>query len=197
MSGLDRLLKRLTDIVVSLAGLTITSIPLAFSMAAVWLETGRPIFFCQRRVTEGGRTFWLIKLRTMVADAERSGPKWAGVKDSRVTRIGAVLRRYRLDEIPQFVNVLRGDMSLVGPRPERPEFIEKLVEAIPLYNLRHTVKGGITGWAQVNYPYGASVDDARAKLEYDLYYIKNYRFLLDLVTMLQTLRVLIWAEGAR
>jgi lipopolysaccharide/colanic/teichoic acid biosynthesis glycosyltransferase len=132
----------------------------------------------------------------MREDAESTGPKWCSAGDPRITRIGAILRRFRIDEIPQLINVLRGDMSLVGPRPEQPLFVERLSQDIRFYNLRHTVKAGITGWAQINYPYGSTTDDAVRKLEYDLYYIKNYSLLRELSIMLQTVRVLFWPPSA-
>ena len=128
----------------------------------------------------------------MSVNAEAGGAVWAAAKDSRITRIGSFLRRTRLDELPQLLNVIRGDMSLVGPRPERPGFVSMLTTEIPLYNERHLVKAGLTGWAQVNYPYGASVDDARSKLSYDLYYVKNFSVLFDILIILQTLRVVLW-----
>jgi lipopolysaccharide/colanic/teichoic acid biosynthesis glycosyltransferase len=143
-------------------------------------------------VTRGGRIFNILKLRTMRADAERAGAVWAAAQDPRITRIGSFLRRTRLDELPQLLNVLRGDMSLVGPRPERPEFTRNLAAKLPLYDARHLVKAGLTGWAQINYPYGASLDDARSKLSYDLHYVKNYGILFDLLILAQTLRVVLW-----
>jgi lipopolysaccharide/colanic/teichoic acid biosynthesis glycosyltransferase len=133
----------------------------------------------------------------MRTDAERAGAVWAAERDPRITRIGRFLRRTRLDELPQLVNVLRGDMSFVGPRPERPEFTRELAEKLPLYEERHLVKAGLTGWAQVNYPYGASLDDARSKLSYDLYYVKNSGLLFDVMIILQTLRVVLWPGGVR
>jgi lipopolysaccharide/colanic/teichoic acid biosynthesis glycosyltransferase len=148
-------------------------------------------------VTLDGRVFWLYKIRTMCEDAESGGPQWCSAKDPRITRVGAFLRRFRIDEIPQLINVLLGDMSLVGPRPEQPLFVERLSQGIRFYNLRHTVKAGITGWAQINYPYGASTDDAIRKLEYDLYYIKNYSLLREFSIMLQTMRVLIWPPRSK
>jgi lipopolysaccharide/colanic/teichoic acid biosynthesis glycosyltransferase len=138
-----------------------------------------------------------MKLRTMKVNAEAQGAVWAATKDNRITRVGNFLRRTRIDELPQLVNIMRGDMSFVGPRPERPIFVKELREQIPLYNERHMVKAGLTGWAQINYPYGASIDDARAKLSYDLYYVKNFSILFDFVILLQTLRVVLWPSGAR
>jgi lipopolysaccharide/colanic/teichoic acid biosynthesis glycosyltransferase len=144
-----------------------------------------------------GETFNLIKLRSMRIDAEAGGAQWAAQNDPRVTRIGRLIRKLRIDELPQTWTVLKGQMSFVGPRPERPEFVSDLEEHLPYYAERHMVKPGITGWAQINYPYGASIEDARHKLEYDLYYAKNYTPFLDLLILLQTLRVVLWHEGAR
>jgi lipopolysaccharide/colanic/teichoic acid biosynthesis glycosyltransferase len=166
-------------------------------MAAVYLGDRGPIFYRQARVTRGGRVFRIVKLRTMRVDAEARGAVWAAKGDARITRVGNFLRRSRLDEVPQLYNGLKGDMSLVGPRPERPEFITKLAAELPLYNERHMVKAGLTGWAQINYPYGASLDDARSKLSYDLYYVKNFSVLLDLMILLQTIRVVLWPSGVR
>ena len=196
---LGRGLKRLTDIVASLVILALSLVLLLPAMVAVWLEDRGPIFYAQDRVTQGGRKFRILKLRTMRPDSEKAGAVWAAAGDVRVTRIGRFLRRSRIDELPQLFNVLKGDMSLVGPRPERPEFIEKLAEQLPLYRERHAVRAGLTGWAQVNYPYGASLDDARSKLSYDLYYVKKSGILFDLLIIMQTLRVLIWpgAGGVR
>ena len=189
---LCRALKRSADVLVSLLILFSSLILLLPAMAAVWLEDRGPIFYRQQRVTQGGRTFQILKLRSMRANSETSGAVWAAAGDARVTRIGRFLRRSRIDELPQLINVLRGDMSLVGPRPERPEFIDQLAEELPLYRERHAVRAGLTGWAQVNYPYGASIDDARSKLSYDLYYVKKSNFFFDLHIIMQTLRVLIW-----
>jgi lipopolysaccharide/colanic/teichoic acid biosynthesis glycosyltransferase len=138
-----------------------------------------------------------MKFRSMSVNAESEGPKWAAVNDQRITRIGAFIRKTRIDEIPQVINVLKGDMSFIGPRPERPFFVETLAQEIPYYTERHRVKPGISGWAQINYPYGASVEDARQKLTYDLYYVKNRSLFLDLVILLQTARVVLWPEGVR
>jgi len=196
---LGRGLKRMLDIVVSLIILSLSLVLLLPAMAAVWLGDRGPIFYAQDRVTLGGRKFRILKLRTMRTDSEKAGAVWAAAGDARVTRVGRFLRRSRIDEIPQLINVLRGDMSLVGPRPERPEFIETLAEQLPLYRERHAVRSGLTGWAQVNYPYGASLDDARSKLSYDLYYVKKSGIVFDLLIIMQTLRVLIWpgAGGVR
>jgi sugar transferase (PEP-CTERM system associated) len=196
-SGLDHALKRILDILTALLLLLATWPFLAAAALAVKLQDGGPVLYRQDRVTEGGRVFRIMKLRTMLVDAEKAGARWAAEGDPRVTAIGRFLRRTRLDELPQLFNVLRGDMSLVGPRPERPEFIAELTAQLPLYDERHRVKAGLTGWAQVNYPYGASLDDARSKLSYDLYYVKNFNLLFDLRILLQTLRVVLWpGKGA-
>jgi len=193
ISPIGRGLKRAFDIIVSLVILLPFSPVLLAAMVAVWLGDRQNVFYRQERVTLGGRSFRIVKLRTMRIDAEKGGAVWAAQGDSRITPVGRFLRRTRIDELPQLFNVLAGDMSLVGPRPERPEFIEHLAKQLPLYHERHAVKAGLTGWAQVNYPYGASLDDARSKLSYDLYYVKNFNLLLDFRIMLQTLRVVMWA----
>ena len=198
MGPLSRGLKRAADILASFLILLCSLVVLLPAMAAVWLEDRGPIFYRQQRITQGGRTFQILKLRTMRTNSEKSGAVWAAVTNSRVTRIGQFLRRSRIDELPQLVNVLKGDMSLVGPRPERPEFIDELARELPLYRERHAVRSGLTGWAQINYPYGASLDDARSKLSYDLYYVKKSNFFFDLLIIMQTLRVLIWpGSGVR
>lgn len=197
VSALDRALKRTLDISVSLLMLIVASPFLLLAMAAVVLNDGSPIFYRQTRVTAAGRHFNILKLRTMRRNAEACGAVWAAQGDDRITRVGHFLRRSRLDELPQLFNVLRGDMSLVGPRPERPEFVRELTDKIPLYDQRHMLKAGLTGWAQVNYPYGASIDDARSKLSYDLYYVKNYAIWFDLIILLQTARVVLWPSGVR
>jgi len=196
---LDRALKRVMDVVVSVLVLSVGAFLLLPAAIAVKLQDGGPVIYAQTRVTRGGRHFRILKLRTMLVDAERGGAVWASAGDSRITRVGRFLRHTRIDELPQLFNVLRGEMSLVGPRPERPEFIVELAEKIPLYDERHTVKAGLTGWAQINYPYGASIEDSRAKLGYDLYYVKNFSVLFDLLIILQTLRVVLFpgAAGAR
>jgi len=193
----DRVLKRLFDLVVSSLVLLAMSPFLLLAALAIRFEGKGPILYRQTRVTLDGAHFAIFKLRTMRVDAEAQGIVWARAKDDRITAVGRFLRRTRIDELPQLVNILKGEMSFVGPRPERPEFVAKLAAAIPLYNERHMVKAGLTGWAQVNYPYGASVDDARSKLSYDLYYVKNFSILFDFVTLLQTLRVVLWPSGVR
>ena len=195
---LSGIAKRLFDVVVS-ALLLVVALPLiALFAVAVKLESKGPAFYRQQRVGRYGEPFSLFKLRSMQSDAEAEGKAiWAAKNDPRVTRIGKFIRKVRIDELPQTWNVLKGDMSFVGPRPERPEFVADLEKQLPYFTERHIVKPGITGWAQINYPYGASLDDSRQKLEYDLYYAKNYTPFLDLVIILQTIRVVIWPEGAR
>ena len=190
--------KRLFDILVSglILGFTLPLILLA--ALAVKIESKGPAFFRQRRVGLYGQPFEILKIRSMREDAEVGGVAvWAQKDDPRVTRVGSIIRKLRIDELPQAWTVLRGQMSLVGPRPERPQFVADLETRLPYYAERHVVKPGITGWAQINYPYGASIDDARQKLEYDLYYAKNYTPFLDLLILLQTVRVVLWPEGAR
>jgi len=197
MRTLDDGIKRGLDIVLSALALFVSLPILLLSMLAIKLETRGSVFYRQERVTLNGRVFWLIKLRTMYQDAESDGPRWAAERDPRITKVGALLRRTRLDEIPQLLNILRGDMSIVGPRPERPCFVEELSHELRLYKLRHSVRAGLTGWAQINYRYGASFEDAQRKLEYDLFYIKNFSLLRDVAIMLQTLRVVLWPDGVR
>lgn len=195
--ALDRFLKRGFDLIVSLLVLFLTAPCLLIAVIAIRWDSPGPILYRQERVTKDGRVFWILKLRTMRVDAEAQGAVWAATKDSRITRAGSFLRRSRIDELPQLINILRGEMSFVGPRPERPVFVAELASQIPLYNERHLVKAGLTGWAQINYPYGASIDDARSKLSYDLYYVKNFSILFDIVILLQTLRVVLWPSGVR
>jgi sugar transferase (PEP-CTERM system associated) len=194
----DEILKRTFDIVVSSA-LLIFSLPLLLVTAClIKLESAGPILYRQERVGLRGEVFTILKFRSMRADAERDGnPQWAAEGDPRVTRVGAVIRKLRIDELAQILNVLRGDMSFVGPRPERPYFVASLTQSIPYYAERHWVRPGITGWAQINYPYGASHEDARRKLAFDLYYIKNRSIFLDFLILLQTARVIFWNHGAR
>jgi len=194
---IDDAMKRVMDIVLSLTALIISLPVLVVAMIAIRLDSPGSVIYRQQRVTRGGRVFWLYKLRSMRIDAEMNGAKWAAENDPRITKVGNFLRRSRLDEIPQLVNILIGDMSIVGPRPERPCFVDDLSRQLRLYDLRHTVRAGLTGWAQINYHYGASLEDAQRKLEYDLFYIKNFSLLRDLGIMLQTLRVVLWPEGVR
>ncbi len=190
--------KRLFDIVASLALLLLTAPVILLFAILIKLESRGGAFYRQQRVGLFGQPFQVIKLRSMRADAEKEGKAvWAEEDDPRITRIGRFIRKVRIDELPQAWSVLKGDMSFVGPRPERPAFVADLEEKLPFYAERHMVKPGITGWAQINYPYGASVEDSRNKLEYDLYYAKNYTPFLDILILLQTLRVVLWPEGAR
>jgi lipopolysaccharide/colanic/teichoic acid biosynthesis glycosyltransferase len=159
------------------------------------IETPGPILYRQTRVGKRQHLFDVTKFRSMVEDAEENGAVWAEPNDSRATRFGSFIRRTRIDELPQLVNVLRGDMSLVGPRPERPEFVEQLDEKIPYYKIRQDIRPGITGWAQINYPYGASEEDALRKLEYDLYYMKNISILLDIFIIFRTIKTVLFAKG--
>jgi sugar transferase (PEP-CTERM system associated) len=189
--------KRLFDVAASGLLLALTLPVIGLFALLVKLDSTGPAFFRQTRIGLYGEPFTLLKLRSMRFDAEAKGAQWAERNDPRVTRLGRVIRKLRIDELPQAWTVLRGQMSFVGPRPEVPRFVDQLEEQLPYYAERHMVKPGITGWAQINYPYGASVEDARAKLEYDLYYAKNYTPFLDLLILLQTLRVILWPEGAR
>jgi sugar transferase (PEP-CTERM system associated) len=191
-------LKRVMDVAASL-GLLVLSLPVSLLAAvAILVEGGGPVLHRQVRVGLSGRPFVLWKFRSMGPDAERDGvPRWAAPDDPRTTAIGGWLRRTRIDEIPQLVNVLKGDMSFVGPRPERPHFVAQHSGELPFYGDRHSLKPGLTGWAQLNYPYGASPDDARRKLQYDLYYVKFCSFVLDMIIILQTARVIIWPHGKR
>jgi exopolysaccharide biosynthesis polyprenyl glycosylphosphotransferase len=195
---LSRAVKRVVDIGVSLA-LTIVTLPLMLLTALmIKLDSPGPVFYRQVRTGLHGKPFTLFKFRSMTMNAEAAGkPRWAEKRDPRITRVGTFIRAGRIDELPQLFNVLRGEMSMIGPRPERPMFVEELARAIPFYNQRGYVKPGLTGWAQVNYPYGASVEDAREKLAYDLYYVKNRSLLLDLLILISTVRVILFREGAR
>jgi sugar transferase (PEP-CTERM system associated) len=195
---IDYLLKRGIDILASLVLLIFTLPILIVTALLVKLTSPGPVFYRQERTGQYGKPFMLLKFRSMTADAEKDGvPQWARKGDSRVTPVGGVIRLTRIDEIPQIFNVLKGDMSFVGPRPERPFFVDTLASEIAYYPERHHVKPGITGWAQLNYPYGASVEDAKQKLQYDLYYIKNYSIFLDMLIGIQTVRVVLFPDGAR
>src|SRR5256886_2597984 len=189
--------KRAMDILVSSMILLLVSPLLPLIAIAIYLESGLPIFFRQARVGYRGRDFQLLKFRSMVQDAEKNGPQWAVQQDSRVTRFGRFLRKTRLDEIPQLLNVFRGEMSLVGPRPERAVFCEMLSEKIPFFNLRHSVRPGLTGWAQVKFRYGANLEDARGKLEFDLFYLKNLSLFVDLAILFETAKVVVLGRGAQ
>lgn|SRR5690606_16264149 len=195
--ALSSVAKRLFDVAASLLLLVLAFPVIALFALLVKLDSRGPAFFRQQRIGLYGQPFTLLKLRSMRLDAEAGGAQWASENDPRITRIGRLIRKLRIDELPQVWTVLKGQMSFVGPRPEVPKFVEDLEDKLPYYAERHMVKPGITGWAQINYPYGASIEDARHKLEYDLYYAKNYTPFLDLLILLQTLRVVLWPEGAR
>jgi sugar transferase (PEP-CTERM system associated) len=198
--GVRRFTARALDFIASVVLLLAASPFMVLAVLAIWLEDGRKgagVFYRQVRVGFEGKPFELIKFRSMRADAEAGGAQWAKANDSRVTRVGAFIRKTRIDELPQLLNVLRGHMSFVGPRPERPEFVRELEEKIPYYVYRHSVKPGITGWAQISYPYGSSIEDAKQKLQYDLYYVKNHNLMLDLTILLQTVEVVLMGKGAR
>ena len=198
ISPLTRSLKRLIDLLFSVVGLVL-AIPLTVVIAVlIKLDSRGPVFFTQERVGQDGSLFTLIKFRSMRVDAEAvSGPMFADENDSRITRVGTLLRKWRLDELPQLFNVFKGEMSFVGPRPERQFFVEQFAKDIPYYMQRLSVKPGITGWAQVSYPYGSSLEDAVEKLRWDLYYVKNMSLLLDLFVILKTVKIAILGTGAR
>jgi sugar transferase (PEP-CTERM system associated) len=182
---------------VALVG-AVLSLPLAILTAIlVKLESPGPVLYKQERVGKNGRPFVLMKFRSMRVDAEKDGPVWAQSRDDRATRVGRVIRKIRLDEIPQFWNILRGDMNFVGPRPERSHFVAQLAQEVPYYEQRHLIAPGLTGWAQIKYPYGASIEDARQKLQYDLYYIKNQNLTLDAVILFETVKIILFGRGAR
>lgn len=190
--------KRVLDIFLATVLLVMTLPLMVIATLAIVAESGGPVFYRQKRVGLRGQVFDVYKFRSMRVDAESDGcPVWATHEDDRVTRVGRIIRKVRIDELPQLLNVMRGHMSFVGPRPERPEFVAELAQAIPYYDLRHHVKPGITGWAQVSYPYGSSINDSREKLQYDLYYLKNYSIFLDINILLQTVQVILWGKGAR
>jgi sugar transferase (PEP-CTERM system associated) len=190
--------KRLFDLLVSTTMLAICLPIMALAALLIKLESPGPVLYRQERVGQGCRNFTILKFRSMCVDAEKDGkPRWAGQNDSRVTLTGRLIRRTRIDELPQIFNVFFGDMSFVGPRPERPYFVDDLTQKIPYYGVRHTVKPGITGWAQVRYPYGATDEDAMHKLQYDLYYVKNHSLFLDLMILFQTAQVVLWGKGVR
>jgi exopolysaccharide biosynthesis polyprenyl glycosylphosphotransferase len=189
--------KRWLDIASSALSL-ILSLPLCLFVAlAIKLDSSGPVFYRQERVGQDGKTFTMLKFRSMRNDAEENGPKWAAINDDRITRVGRFIRKYRLDEIPQMINVLKGDMSFIGPRPERPIFVDKFAKEIPYYPQRHVVKPGISGWAQIRYPYGASKEDALKKLKYDLYYIRHFSIFFDISIILETGKVVLLGKGSR
>lgn len=196
-SKVSRVAKRLVDILGSAAGLTVLFPLLVVVAFLIKVDSSGPVFYRQHRVGLCGRPFEIWKFRSMKQGAEQSGPQWAQADDPRITRVGRWLRKVRIDEFPQLINVLRGEMSLVGPRPERPPFVQDLRKIIPYYDLRHIVRPGITGWAQVKFHYGASTEDAHMKLQFDLYYVKRQSFMLDLRILIQTMQVMLLGEGAR
>lgn len=189
--------KRIVDIMAALALLVFFAPLLLLVAALIRFESPGPVLYRQQRVGLDGREFAILKFRSMVADAERDGVRWASKNDQRVTRVGRIIRKLRIDEIPQAVNILRGEMSFVGPRPERPEFVRLLESEVPSYHLRHKVRPGLTGWAQVKYVYGASIEDARVKLQYDLFYLKHYSLWRDFAIMAMTVRVALLGLGSR
>ncbi|MGQ0665553.1 MAG: TIGR03013 family XrtA/PEP-CTERM system glycosyltransferase [Nitrospiraceae bacterium] len=189
--------KRFVDIICAAAGMFLLFPIFVIIALSIRLDSAGPVFYRQVRVGLQGNPFVIWKFRTMRDDAERNGPRWARVRDSRITRVGRWVRLLRVDEFPQLLNVLKGEMSLVGPRPERPVFVQELRKQIPYYDLRHTIRPGITGWAQVKYRYGASAQDAHVKLQYDLYYVKNLSVVLDIRVLIATVKVVLFGVGAR
>jgi sugar transferase (PEP-CTERM system associated) len=197
-SGAFKFSRRVFSVVISFTGLILSLPVMPLIVLAIKLDSKGPVFYTQPRVGKMGKIFNVVKFRTMRKDAEASGgPQWAGDNDPRVTRVGKLLRISRLDEIPQLWCVLKGDMAFVGPRPERPEFVEGILKDIPFYGVRHMIRPGLTGWAQVKYKYGSTVDDAREKLQYDLFYMKNASIGLDLMIMFLTIKTVIWGKGAQ
>ncbi|MXS85175.1 TIGR03013 family PEP-CTERM/XrtA system glycosyltransferase [Nitrosomonas sp. HPC101] len=195
---LRTLIKRIFDITASLLLLIATLPVILLTALLILIEDGRPVFYRQERVGYAGKPYMVFKFRSMFNDAEKGGkPQWAVTDDPRVTRVGKVIRKLRIDELPQIINVLKGEMSFVGPRPERPHFVNILSAQVPYYNMRHSIKPGITGWAQVRYPYGASVEDAIEKLQYDLYYVKNHSLFLDFIILINTVGVVLLGKGSR
>jgi len=197
-SSLRSAIKRSFDLAASVILLTVTLPIILVAALCILIEGGPPIFYRQERVGRGGETFMVLKFRSMKNDAEKmGGVQWSVTNDPRITRVGKIIRKLRIDELPQILNVLKGEMSFVGPRPERPYFVEHLCAEIPYYNARHSIKPGITGWAQVRYSYGASVKDAIEKLQYDLYYVKNHSLFLDIIIIIDTIEVVILGKGGR
>jgi exopolysaccharide biosynthesis polyprenyl glycosylphosphotransferase len=195
---LQETIKRVFDVALSIIGLLLSAPLMVLAAFCIKLDSRGPVLFRQERVGQHGQVFTLYKFRSMWEDAERmTGPVWASEDDPRITRVGRILRKIRLDETPQMFNVLVGQMSFIGPRPERPIFVDQLKEQIPFYSHRFSMKPGITGWAQIKYPYGSSAEDAIEKLQYDLYYIKNMSILLDLLVLLSSIGVVLFGRGAR
>jgi len=189
--------KRIVDVLASFCLLLLTFPVMVVIAIAIWLDSRGPILFRQQRIGLGGRPFEILKFRSMFQNAEEHGPKWAAENDQRITNVGRIIRKFRLDELPQVVNVLRGEMSFVGPRPERPHFCRMLEAETQFYVLRYSVRPGITGWAQVKFQYGASIEDAKTKLEYDLFYIKHLSLVLDLAILFETAKVVMGRRGAK
>lgn len=189
--------KRVIDVFVSAVLLAVTAPIMLLVALALMLEDGTPVLFRQERIGLGGRAFQIFKFRSMRLGSEKGRPQWTSDGDPRITRVGRLIRKYRLDELPQFINILRGEMSLVGPRPEVPYFCELLEKEIAFYNQRHVVRPGLTGWAQVKYQYGATLEEAKAKFEFDLFYIKHLSLMLDLAIIFETAKVVIWGRGAK
>ena len=197
-SSLRETIKRSFDLVACVILLAVTLPIILVAALCILIESGPPVFYRQERVGRGGEIFMVLKFRSMQNDAEKEGvPQWASSNDPRVTKVGNIIRKLRIDELPQIINVLKGEMSFVGPRPERPYFVKQLCDEIPYYNARHSIKPGITGWAQVRYRYGSSVKDAIEKLQYDLYYVKNHSLFLDIIIILDTIEVVILGKGGR
>lgn len=196
-SGFVLAIKRGIDVMASLVGIALSLPVMALVAVAILVETGRPVLFRQKRVGLNGELIEILKFRSMRQDSEKGGPSWAADGDSRITRVGAFIRKYRLDELPQFFNILEGEMSLVGPRPEQPYFCEMLEAQVPFFAHRHTVRPGVTGWAQIKYQYGASIEDAKRKLELDLFYIKHLSVSLDLAIIFETVKVILLGKGAK
>ena len=192
ISGITR---KIVHRLVALTG-GLLSLPLAiFTAILIKLDSRGPVLYKQERVGKNGGGFTVMKFRSMRTDAEKAGPVWASADDDRTTRVGKIIRKLRIDEIPQFWNIIRGDMDFVGPRPERPHFVSQLAEEIPYYEQRHLIAPGLTGWAQIKYPYGASIEDARQKLQYDLYYIKNQSLMLDAIILFETIKIILFGRG--
>jgi len=191
----NEVIRALMHRAVALVGAAL-SLPIAlFTAILIKIDSRGPVLYKQERVGQNGRVFTLMKFRSMRTDAEKDGPVWAKSEDERMTRVGRIIRKIRVDEIPQFWNILRGDMNFVGPRPERPHFIAQLAQEIPFYEQRHLIPPGLTGWAQIKYPYGASIEDARQKLQYDLYYIKNQNLTLDATILFETIKTILFGRG--
>lgn len=194
---LSGLVRSFVHRLVALIG-AVLSLPIVLLTAVlIKLDSGGPVFYRQERVGTNGKPFVLLKFRSMRVDAEQGGPVWASKHDDRTTRIGRIIRKIRVDEIPQFWNILRGEMNFVGPRPERPHFVAQLAEEIPYYEQRHLIPPGLTGWAQIKYPYGASIEDARQKLQYDLFYVKNQSLMLDAIVLFETVKIILFGRGAQ